>query len=83
MGPSESCGPGGTKPQGPSSIGLPATAEELSEMLNSSQVQTYSLDELKLLWQSALPFQRLLMLLALNGAFGRAEVASLRFSEVT
>ena len=48
----------------------------------TAQVQTYSLDELRTLWEYATPFQRLLMLLALNCGFGRAELASLEPGEV-
>ena len=45
-------------------------------------MDTYNLDEVKTLWEYATPFQRLLMLLALNGGFGRAEVASLGIEEI-
>ena len=46
------------------------------------QVVTYDFSELRLLWEYAAPFDRLLMLLALNCGFGRAEVATLYRREV-
>jgi hypothetical protein len=46
------------------------------------QVETYSLDELKLLMRYGQPFDRLLLLLGLNCGFGRAEIASLLVGEV-
>jgi hypothetical protein len=63
-------------------IRIPLTAEEKSNQVRSTQVDTYKLSELKTLWEYASPFQRLLMLLALNGGFGRAEVASLGMHEI-
>jgi len=63
-------------------IRIPLTPEEKSARVQPAQVDTYKLDELKILWQYASPFQRLLMLLALNAGFGRAEVASLALNEV-
>ena len=51
--------------------------------MRSAQVQTYTLPELKLLWEYGSPFQRLLLLLALNGGFGRGEVASLELADVS
>jgi len=46
------------------------------------QVQTFSLDELKLLMRYGKPFDRALLLLGLNCGFGRAEIASLLVREV-
>jgi len=46
------------------------------------QVDTFSLDELQLLMRYGLPFERLLLLLALNCGFGRAEIASLLVGEI-
>ena len=41
------------------------------------QVVTYDFTELRLLWEYATPFDRLLMLLGLNCGFGRGEVTTL------
>lgn len=46
-----------------------------------AQVDTFSLDELKLLMRYGQPFERLLLLLGLNCGFGRAEIASLLVGE--
>src|SRR5262249_7140511 len=45
-------------------------------------VKTYTADELAILYEYATPWQRALMLLALNCGFGQAEVATLQLSEV-
>jgi hypothetical protein len=50
--------------------------------MRSAQVQTYTPDELKLLWEHGSPFQRLLLLVALNCGFGRGEIASLELADV-
>ena len=46
------------------------------------QVETFSLDELRLLMRYAQPFDRVLILLALNCGFGQAEVSSLLVREI-
>lgn len=46
------------------------------------QVDTFSLNELRLLMRYGQPFERLLLLLGLNCGFGRAEIASLQIGEV-
>ena len=63
-------------------IRIPRTSQEKSSQVRSAQVDTYQLSELKTLWEYASPFQRLLMLLALNCGAGRAEVASLGIKEI-
>lgn len=63
-------------------IRVALTRQEISAKVRSTQVETYNLDEVRILWQYASPFQRLLMLLALNCGAGRAEVASLSTNEV-
>jgi hypothetical protein len=63
-------------------IRIPLTKQEKSNQVRPAQVDTYTPAELKTLWEYASPFQRLLMLLALNGGFGRAEVASLEIHEI-
>lgn len=61
---------------------IPLSPTEKGRLARSSQVETYTLAELGTLWEYAPPFQRLVMLLALNCGFGKAEVASLEESEV-
>lgn len=63
-------------------IRIPQTPGEKSAQARPKQVQTYTQAELKTLYEYATPFQRLLMLLALNCGFGRAEVASLELADV-
>jgi hypothetical protein len=63
-------------------IRVPLTPAEKSARARPTQVQTYTAAELETLYRYATPFQRLLMLLALNCGFGRAEVASLDAEEV-
>ena len=46
------------------------------------QVDTFSIDELKLMMRYGQPLDRLMVLLALNCGFGRAEIASLLCREV-
>ncbi len=45
-------------------------------------VEVFTADELATLWRYGLPWDRLLMTLALNGGFGMAEIATLRPEEV-
>lgn len=63
-------------------VRVPETSQERSAALRSAQVETYTPEELSLLWLYATPFQRLLLLLGLNCGFGRAESASLEVEEV-
>ena len=46
------------------------------------QVETFSLQELQLLMRFAQPLDRLMLLLAINCGFGRAEISSLLIGEV-
>src|SRR5205823_4012763 len=61
---------------------IPLFPGERTGLMRSSQVQTYSLDDLRQLWQYGSSFHRLLLLLALNGGFGRGEIASLELADV-
>lgn len=54
-------------------------AEDYQRQL--TQVDTFSIDELVLLCKYATPFERLLVLLAVNCGFGNAEIASLSVDE--
>jgi hypothetical protein len=65
-----------------SRVRVPITPEEKSAAARSARVETYTLDELRPLWEYATPFQRVLLLLGLNCGFGRAEVASLGIDEL-
>jgi hypothetical protein len=49
--------------------------------ISAMTVPVYQLDELVTLWQYALPFDRLLICLGLNCAFGRREMATLTADE--
>jgi hypothetical protein len=57
------------------------TQEERAQ-ITSLAVKTFSPDELQTLWEYALPWERLLMVLGLNCGFGMAEIATLRVDEV-
>jgi hypothetical protein len=63
-------------------VRIPLAPQEKSALARSTRVQTYTLDEVRTLWEYATPFQRVLLLLALNCGFGRAEAASLETAEV-
>lgn len=64
----------------PVRIGL--THEEKSRKLSPTQVETYTVDELCTLYEYATPWERALMLLALNCGFGRGEIESLKTQEI-
>jgi hypothetical protein len=63
-------------------VRIPTTPQEKASRIKPAQVTTYSLEELQTLWDYATSFERLLMLLALNCGFGRAEIASLQVGEI-
>jgi hypothetical protein len=73
-----------SKPPGyevtPIRIGL--LSEEFSKQARAEQVARYKRDELVTLYRYATPWERLLLLLALNCGFGRAELSTLRRDEV-
>lgn len=48
----------------------------------ATQVETFTIAEIKTLWEHARPIHRLVLLLGLNCGFGRAEVGSLYQSEI-
>ena len=58
------------------------TADELAARANPDQVQTYTIDELAILWEYALPSERAFMIFALNCTFARAEIGSLVRREI-
>lgn len=63
-------------------VRIPLGPSEKALRSRPGGVLTYTRDELRILFESATPFERLLMLLALNCGFGRAEIASLDAGEV-
>jgi hypothetical protein len=65
---------------GPIRVSL--THDEKSRKLNPAQVETYTLDELCVLYEYATPWERVLMLFALNCGFGRGEIESLTTREI-
>jgi len=67
----------------PSRISLKYTAAELSARAQPHGRRTYKVAELCTLWEYALPWERLLMILALNCGFGAAEIATLQLDEIT
>jgi len=56
--------------------------QEISQLLTSAQVETYTVKELAILYEYANPLEACLLLLGLNCGFGAAEIASLVKSEV-
>lgn len=58
------------------------SATELSRKALGDQVETYTVEELVLLWKYAKPKERLLMLVALNTGAGNAELASLQTTDI-
>jgi hypothetical protein len=65
---------------------LPVTVKlsgtELARRALGDQVDTYSVEELTILWKHAKPKERLLMIVALNTGAGAAELASLQTNEI-
>jgi len=56
--------------------------QEVSQLLTTAQVETFTLDELCTLFEYAKPLEACLLLLGLNCGFGSAEIASLVKSEI-
>ena len=61
---------------------VPRNARETASAVSSLQVDTYSPEEIKLLYRYATPLERLFLLLGLNCGFGAGEVATLLVREV-
>lgn len=55
---------------------------EIAARATHQQVTTYTVDELKIIWDTANQWQRLLFSLCINCGFGAAEVSTLRVDEV-
>jgi hypothetical protein len=58
------------------------TQAERAQKVSTTQVKTYTVEQLATLWKYASPRERLLMVLALNCGFGQAEITSLQQAEV-
>ena len=64
------------------SIRILETPKEKAAMARSSQVETYSTDEIRVLWEYATPLKRLLLLLGLNCGFDAKMIATLQAEDV-
>ncbi len=73
-----------SKPQGyeVTPLRIRLLSEEFSKKARAEQVDRYKRGELVTLYEYATPWERLLLLLALNCGFGRAELATLRRDEI-
>jgi hypothetical protein len=67
----------------PARISLKHTPAELAAKAQPHGRRTYTVDELCTLWECASPWERLLMILALNCGMGQAEIATLQVGEIT
>ncbi len=56
--------------------------QEIAAKAKSTQVDTYDLNELQVLYHYATPLERALMLLGLNCGYGAAECGSLQFNQI-
>jgi len=72
------------KPQGyeVTPLRIRLLSEEFSRRAQAEQVDRYKRDELITLYHYATPWERMLLLLALNCGFGRAELSTLRQDEI-
>jgi hypothetical protein len=58
------------------------TSQEIAAKARPTQVDTFDLEELKILYRYATPLERALMLLGLNCGFGAAESGSLQLNQI-
>jgi hypothetical protein len=63
-------------------VRIPLLPGEVSQKKRKKQVDTYTLEEIGILWEYATPRVRLYMALALNCGFGNGEIATLQTEEV-
>jgi len=63
-------------------IQIVETPKEKSAMVRRSQVETYSTDEIRVLWEYASPLKRLLLLLGINCGFDAKMIATLQPEDV-
>ena len=63
-------------------VRIQLTPAERAAKLSTTQVESYTVEELGILWKYASPKERLPMLLALNCGFGQAEIGTLQLAEV-
>jgi hypothetical protein len=59
-----------------------AHPHEIAKRITPHQVQTFTKDQLALLWRYATPLERVFLCLALNCGFGIGEIATLRDDEI-
>jgi len=64
------------------SIRIPQTAQEKAAKARTSRVDTYSVNEIHVLWEHATPLKRLLLLLGLNCGFDAKMIATLQPEDV-
>ncbi|QGJ70854.1 Resolvase helix-turn-helix domain protein [Planctomycetales bacterium 10988] len=62
---------------------VPETADDKRRKVRPNQVETYGIDELRLLNEYATPLERVLFLLGLNCGFGGAEQGSIHLQEIS
>lgn len=61
---------------------IPESPQEKAAAARTSRVQTYSTDEIRVLWEYATPLKRLLLLLGLNCGFDAKMIATLQSEDV-
>jgi len=64
------------------SIRIPQTVQEKAAKARTSRVDTYSVNEIYVLWEHATPLKRLLLLLGLNCGFDAKMIATLQPEDV-
>ncbi len=63
-------------------IRIPETTQEKAAAARTARVQTYTIDEIRVLWEYASPLKRLLLLLGLNCGFDAKMIATLQPEDV-
>lgn len=63
-------------------IRIPETVQEKATAARTSRVQTYSYDEIQILWEYASPLKRLLLLMGLNCGFDAKMIATLQPEDI-
>jgi hypothetical protein len=66
----------------PGRVHIRMTPAELSAKMNPNRVAVYSLEELGTLWEYGSPWERFLMVLALNCGFGADQLSMLQTAEI-
>jgi hypothetical protein len=63
-------------------VRIPESTQEKAAAARTSRVQTYTTDEIRVLWEYATPLKRLLLLLGLNCGFDAKMIATLQPEDV-